>query len=121
MVEELKEFIKKKLFTEVRKPKNCCVVGCKWIFKCKLGPDSQVECYKAHLVAQDFSQVEDIDYNKTYALVTHYGTIQTLLALAARHQWHIHQIDTKAAFLNSDLVLEGASDYGAGVCLYRLT
>jgi len=103
MAEELEEFVRKELFTEVGKPKNRRIVGCKWIFKCKLGPDGQVECYKARLVAQGFSQVEGIDYNETYAPVTRYGTIRTLLALTARHQWHIHQMDAKAAFLNSDL------------------
>ena len=40
MAEELEEFVKKELFTEVEKPKDRCIVGCKWIFKCKLGPDS---------------------------------------------------------------------------------
>jgi len=40
ITEKLEEFVRKKLFTEVGKPKNYCVVGCKWIFKCKLGPDS---------------------------------------------------------------------------------
>ena len=58
------------------------------------------------MVTQGFSQVEGIDYNETYAPVTCYGTIWTLLALAARHQWHIHQIDAKAAFLNGDLSKE---------------
>jgi len=47
--------------------------------------------------------VEGINYNETYALITCHGTIWTLLALAARHQWHIHQMDAKAAFLNGDL------------------
>ena len=51
IVEELEKFIKKKLFTEVRKPKDCYIVGCKWIFKHKLGPDNQVEYYKAQLIA----------------------------------------------------------------------
>jgi len=103
MAEELEEFVRKELFTEVRKPKDRHVVGCKWIFKHKLGPDGQVECYKARLVAQSFSQVEGIDYNETYAPITRHDTIRTLLALAARHQWHIYQMDAKAAFLNSDL------------------
>ena len=40
MAEELEEFVRKELFTEVEKPKDRCIVGCKWIFKCKLGPDS---------------------------------------------------------------------------------
>jgi len=51
MAEKLEEFVRKELFTEVGKPKDHCVVGCKWILKRKLGPDGQVECYKAQLVA----------------------------------------------------------------------
>ena len=51
IVEELEKFIKKKLFTEAGKPKDCYIVDCKWIFKHKLGPDSQVEYYKAQLIA----------------------------------------------------------------------
>ena len=51
MAEELEEFVRKELFTEVGKPKDRRVVGCKWIFKRKLGPDGHVERYKARLVA----------------------------------------------------------------------
>jgi len=103
MAEELEEFVRKELFTVVGKPYDRHIVGCKWIFKRKLGPNGQVERYKACLVAQGFFQVKGIDYNETYAPVTRHGTIQTLLALAARHQWHIHQMDAKAVFLNGDL------------------
>ena len=103
MAEELEEFVRKELFMKVGKPKDHCIIGCKWIFKHKLGPNGQVECYKACLVAQGFSQVKDIDYNETYAPITCHSTIWTLLVLAARHQWHIHQMDAKAAFLNGDL------------------
>ena len=47
--------------------------------------------------------MKNIDCNETYAPVTCYGTIWTLLALVPRHQWHIYQMDAKVAFLNSDL------------------
>jgi len=43
MTKELKEFVRKKVFTEVGKPKDYCVVGCKWIFKHKIDPDGQVK------------------------------------------------------------------------------
>jgi len=69
----------------------------------KLGPDGQVEHYKAHLVAKGFSQVKGIDFNKTYSSVVGYSTVQTLLALACANGWHIHQIDAKSAFLNRNL------------------
>jgi len=79
------------------------VIGCKWVFKTKLDEDGQVECYKIWLVAQGFSQISGINFDKTFAPVTCYQTLRTLLALANRYHWHIHQIDVKSAFLNEDL------------------
>jgi hypothetical protein len=38
---------------------------------------------KAHLVAQGFSQVEGLDFGKTFADVTHLEAIRILLAFAA--------------------------------------
>jgi len=66
-------------------------------------PDGQVKCYKACLVTKEFSQVKGIDFNKTYSPVVGYSTVRTLLALAYANSWHIHQMDTKSAFLNGDL------------------
>ena len=71
-----------------------------WI---QMGPDGQIECYKAHLVAQGFSQVKGIDYNKTFAPITKFNSIRLLLALSARFNWEIHQMDVKSAFLNGKL------------------
>lgn len=65
---ELEQFIKQKLYTTVPKPEGRKVMGCKWVFKTKLGPDGQIEQYKAHLMAQGFSQVEGIDYDETFPL-----------------------------------------------------
>ena len=58
--------MKKKLFTKISKLKNHCIVGCKWLFKCKIDANGQMEHYKTNLVAQGFSQVEDINYNEIY-------------------------------------------------------
>ena len=66
----------------VPKPEGCKVVNCKWVFKTKLGPNSQVKHYKAHLVAKEFSQVEGIDFNETHSSVIDHSTVWTLLALA---------------------------------------
>ena len=68
-----------------------------------MGPDGQIKCYKACLVAQGFSQVEGIDYNETFAPVTKFNSIWLLLALSARFDWEIHQMDVKSAFLNGKL------------------
>jgi hypothetical protein len=43
------------------------------------------------------------DYFKTYTLVTRLASIQTLLALAAKYQLKIQQIDVITAFLYNNL------------------
>ena len=69
----------------------------------KHGPNGQIERYKARVIAQGFSQVEGIDYNETFVPVTKFNSIRLLLALTARYDWEIHQMDVKSAFLNGEL------------------
>jgi len=101
--EEMEQFVHQNIFDMVPKPEGCKVVGCKWVFKTKLGPNGQVKHYKACLVAKGFSQVKGIDFNETYSPVVGHSTAWTLLALACTNGWHIHQMDAKSAFLNRDL------------------
>ena len=76
------------------------VVGSRWIYKVKQAADGSIEKYKARFVARGFSQIEGIDYEETFAPVTQYSSIRTILALLAQMGWHIHQMDVKTAFLN---------------------
>jgi hypothetical protein len=43
------------------------VVGCRWVFALKRGPDGAIERYKARIVAKGFSQIYQIDYHETFA------------------------------------------------------
>jgi hypothetical protein len=40
----------------IDRPYGCQPIGCKWIFKKKLGPDGTIETYKARLVAKGYTQ-----------------------------------------------------------------
>ena len=84
-------------------PKDHKAIGSKWIFKRKRDAEGNVERYKARLVAQGFTQKDGIDYDKTFSLVVRFESIRTIIALAARQNLQLHQIDITTAFLNGTL------------------
>jgi len=73
------------------------------MFKTKLDKERQVEQYKARLVVQGFSQIPGVDFDEIFTPVICHQTFWTLLALVNQHDWHVHQMDVKSAFLNGDL------------------
>lgn len=58
---------------------------------------------KARLVAQGFKQIEGVDFDETFALVTRLKSIQILLAIACVWNFKLFQMDVKSAFLNGIL------------------
>ena len=78
-------------------------IGCKWIYKKKIGTNGKVETYKARLVAKDYSQRKGIDYQKIFSSVAMLKSIRTLLAIAAYNDYKIWQMDVKTTFLNGYL------------------
>ena len=89
-------------------------IGCKWIFKRKIGADEKVETYKARLVAKGFRQREGVDYEETFSPVAMLKSIRTLLAIAAHYDYEVWQMDVKTAFLNGyieeDIFMEQPKD-----------
>ena len=82
----------------VTPPKDCKVINSKWVFKCKLGEHGQVERYKAHVVAQGYSQRPGIDYEETFSPVVHFESVRSVMALAVHGNMKLHQMDVKTAF-----------------------
>jgi hypothetical protein len=58
---------------------------------------------KARLVAQGFMQIEGLDFDETYAPVARLESIYILLAYATHHDFKLHQMDVKSAFLNGPI------------------
>ena len=84
-------------------PEGKNVVGSHWVFKVKRDGDGCVQQFKARLVAQGYSQTEGVDYNEVFSPVVQNTSIRSLLALANVHDWEVHQMDIKTAFLQGNL------------------
>ncbi len=66
-------------------PEGRCPVGSKWVFKTKIDADGKIECYKARLVAQGFSQKLGNDYDETFCPVVRLESVRTLVAMSVQH------------------------------------
>jgi len=51
------------------------VIGYKWVFKLEWNTNGEIDCYKMQLVAKKYSQVEGINYDKTFVPVARYSSI----------------------------------------------
>ncbi|XP_061348750.1 uncharacterized protein LOC133294107 [Gastrolobium bilobum] len=78
------------------------VVGCRWIFTVKVGPDGQVDHLKARLVAKGYTQVFGEDYGDTFSPVAKMASVRIFITMAVIRHWPLYQLDVKNAFLNGD-------------------
>jgi hypothetical protein len=98
MTEEYQSIIKNDAWEVVPRPKNKDLVSSKWIYKIKHAADGSIEKHKARFVAC-FSKGRYY-YEETFALVARYTSIRTIIVLAAKMKWKLHQMDVKTTFLN---------------------
>nr|XP_043630482.1 subtilisin-like protease [Erigeron canadensis] len=103
MQKEIKALEKNGTWTLENLPEGKRAIDSKWIYKVKFKPNGEVERYKARLVAKGFTQMEGVDYHDTFAPVAKLVTVRTLLAVAVKRDWIIHQLDVNNAFLHGDL------------------
>ena len=87
----------------VELPEGRRAVGIKWVYKLNTCSDGSIECYKAQLVAKEFSQKFGTDYDETFCPVVRLESFRTLVALSVQNGLTLHQVDVTTAFLNGEL------------------
>ncbi|KAL0313388.1 UNVERIFIED_CONTAM: Retrovirus-related Pol polyprotein from transposon RE1 [Sesamum radiatum] len=114
MKSEMDSMSSNKVWTLVDPPKGLKPVGCKWVYKHKLGADGEVTTFKARLVAKGYTQRPEVDFEETYSPVAMAKSIRIMLAIAAWYDYEIWQMDVKTAFLNGFLEEEIYMDQPEG-------
>ena len=71
------------VWTLVDPSESIILIGCKWIYKRKIGADGKVETYKARLV------LKGIDYQETFSFVAMLKSICSLLVVVAYYACEI--------------------------------
>jgi Reverse transcriptase (RNA-dependent DNA polymerase) len=84
-------------------PKNSNIVSYRWVFHLKHDAARNVVKYQAHVIAKGFTQQPGVNFGETFAPVTKLASIRSTIALAVTHDWELHQMDIKSAYLNGDL------------------
>jgi len=79
------------------------IVGCRWVFAIKVGPDGTIDRLKARLVAKGYTQVFGLNYGDTFSPVAKMASVRLFITMVVLQQWPLYQLDVKNAFLNGDL------------------
>nr|GEX07499.1 retrovirus-related Pol polyprotein from transposon TNT 1-94 [Tanacetum cinerariifolium] len=103
MQQVIKALEKNGTWTLKELPEGKRPIDSKWVYKTKFKSNGEVERYKARLIAKGCTQREGVDYHETFASVANLVTVRTLLAVATKKGWIIHQLDLNNAFLHGDL------------------
>eukprot|EP00253_Pinus_taeda_P035809 PITA_35809 len=61
--------------------------------------EAMIEEYSS-IMKNDVWEVEGVDYEEIFALIARYTSIRSIISIAAKMGWKIHQMDVKTAFLN---------------------
>ena len=70
MKSEMGSMYENKVWTLIDLPDDRWVIKNKWIFKRKTDADSSVTIYKAQIVEKGFRQVQGVDYDEIFSLVS---------------------------------------------------
>ena len=79
------------------------VISARWMFAWKVDKYDNIVKSKARLVARGFSQVHTVDFLEIYAPTPAASSVKLLVAIAAKNDWELRQLDVKQASIPADL------------------
>jgi hypothetical protein len=100
MLKEMGSLVGAGTWTLCTLPPGAKVIGVRWVYKTKRDEMGNVTCFKARLVRSP-RQVPGVDCGETFAPVARLSSLRLVLALAAKMDWDIDQMDVETAFLNA--------------------
>lgn len=83
MEEELQQIEKNKTWELVPTPEDKNNIGTKWVYRNKMNEEGKIIRHKARLVCKEYSQLEGIEFEETFALVARLEAIRMFLAYSA--------------------------------------
>nr|GEW22201.1 retrovirus-related Pol polyprotein from transposon TNT 1-94 [Tanacetum cinerariifolium] len=99
MQEGLLQFKLQEVWTLANLPNEKRAIGTKWVFRNKNDERGILIRNKERLVAQGYTQKEEIDYDEVFGPVVRIEAIRLVLAYALFKDFMVYQIDVKSAFL----------------------
>ena len=91
------------MFEPVPLPPNRRALNGMWVLRVKRDGNGNIVIYKARFVAKGCAQIPGVDFTETFAPTSQLSSLRILLALAAQHDWILHQLDVQTAFLQSPI------------------
>ena len=98
MHEKLNQFVRNDVWELAPRPENVHVIGTKWIFKNKTDKDGEIIRNKSRLVAQEYIQVEGVDFDESFTPVARLESIRILMSIACTMNFKLYQIDENMHF-----------------------
>ncbi|XP_050878745.1 uncharacterized mitochondrial protein AtMg00820-like [Lathyrus oleraceus] len=103
MKEELEAIERNKTWELTVIPQNKKTISVRWVFKIKLKPNGSVYKQKARLETRGFLQKSGLYYFEVIAPVARHETIRLIIAIAAKRNWPMMNLDVNSDFLNYPL------------------
>ena len=103
MIEEMNALNGNGTWNLVHLPIRKKAIRCRWVFVVKVNSNGSVARLKAQHVVKGYAQTYGVNYSDTFSPVAKMTSIQLFISLAATHNWDLHQLDIKNAFLHGDL------------------